>query len=119
MPAQLNLRSFRSFREGHVLPRQVRSPEARSRRYRARRMMQTLDRVRCSRASPLARRQAGEGEEALAGFLQAVGDGAVTEPPLSDEGLTAGLDFLGRGGVDHVGVIGGDLVVQALGRVGE
>src|SRR3954464_12077364 len=62
---------------------------------------------------------AGEGERAPAGFPQAVGGGAVTEPPLSDEGLTAGLDFLGRGGVDHVGVIGGDLVVQALGRVGE
>src|SRR6202008_2900087 len=82
-------------------------------------LMQTLDRVRCSRASPLARRQAGEGEEALAGFLQAVGDGAMTQPPPSDEGLTAGLDFLGRGGVDHVGVIGGDLVVQALGRMRE
>src|SRR6187431_3116197 len=55
----------------------------------------------------------------LGGFLQAVGDGAMTQPPLSDEGLTAGLDFLGRGGVDHVGVIGGDLVVQALGRMRE
>ena len=71
------------------------------------------------RASPLARRQAGEGEEAVAGFLQAVGDGAVTEPPLADEGLAARLDLLGRGGVDHVGVVGGDLLVQALGRVGE
>ena len=82
-------------------------------------LMQTLDCVRCSCASPLARRQAGEGEEAVAGFLQAVGDGAMTQPPLADEGLTAGLDFFGRGGVDHVGVIGGDLVVQTLGRVGE
>jgi hypothetical protein len=62
-------------------------------------LMQTLDRVRCSCASPLARRQAGEGEEAVAGFLQAVGDGAMTQPPRADEGLTAGLDFLGRGGV--------------------
>jgi hypothetical protein len=67
----------------------------------------------------MARREAGEGEEAIAGFLQAVGDGAMTQPPPADEGLTAGLDFFGRGGVDHVGVIGGDLVVQALGRVRE
>jgi len=48
-------------------------------------LMQALDRVRCSRASPLARRQAGQGEEALAGFLQAVGDRAMTQPPLADE----------------------------------
>src|SRR6187399_2511359 len=48
-----------------------------------------------------------------------LGGRAMTQPPLSDEGLTAGLDFLGRGGVDHVGVIGGDLVVQALGRMRE
>src|SRR5205807_9690572 len=66
-----------------------------------------------------ARRQASEGEEAVAGFLQAVGDGAVLEPPLADEGLAACLDFLGRGGVDHVSVVGGDLVVQTLGRMGE
>src|SRR6188474_2597960 len=70
-------------------------------------------------ASPLARRQTGGGEEEVAGFLQAVGDGAMTQPPLTDEGLTAGLDSLGRGGVDHVNVIGGDLVVQALGRMRE
>jgi hypothetical protein len=36
------------------------------------------------------------GEEPLAGFLQAVGDRTVFEPPL---------------------VVGGDLLVQALGRV--
>ena len=39
--------------------------------------VQTFDRVRCSRASPLARRQARKAEQAIAGFLQTVGDGAV------------------------------------------
>ena len=81
--------------------------------------MQPLDRIRRSRAAPLARRQAGEGEQAVAGFLQAVGDGAVLEPPFADEGLAAGFDLLTRRRVDHVVVIRGDLVMQALGRVRE
>jgi hypothetical protein len=41
----------------------------------------------------------------------------VLEPPLADEGLAAGFNLLARGGVDHVGVVGGDLLVQALGGV--
>ena len=65
------------------------------------------------------RRQASEGEQGVAGLLEAVGDGAVPEPPLADEGLAPLFDLLGRRGVDHVGVVGGDLLVQALGRVGE
>jgi hypothetical protein len=52
-------------------------------------LVQPLDGVGRPRASPLARRQAGEGEQPVAGFLQAVGDGAVLEPPLADEGLAA------------------------------
>ena len=43
----------------------------------------------------------------------------MTQPPLADESVAARRDLLGRGRVDHVGVIGGDLVVQAVGRVGE
>src|SRR5580692_9826416 len=39
--------------------------------------VQAFDRVRCSRASPLARRQAREGEEAIASFLQTIGDGSM------------------------------------------
>jgi glucose/arabinose dehydrogenase len=31
---------------------------------------------------------------AVPGFLQAVGDGAMTQPPLADEGLTAGTGFI-------------------------
>ena len=58
-----------------------------------------------------------EGEEPIAGVLQAVGDGAVLEPPLADECLAAGFDLLARGGIDHVGVVGGDLLVQALGGI--
>src|SRR3982751_6215745 len=66
------------------------------------------------RAPPLARRQSGEAEQALAGFLQAVRDGAVLDPPFADEGLAAGLDLVGCQRVDHVVVVGGDLVVHAL-----
>jgi hypothetical protein len=62
----------------------------------------------------LAWRQLSEGEEPIPGFLQAVGDGAVFEAPLADEGFAAGLDLLTRRRVDHVVVIRGDLVMQAL-----
>ena len=44
-----------------------------------------LWRSSCRCAAPLARQQAGEGEQAFAGFLQAVGHGTVLEPPLADE----------------------------------
>ena len=50
----------------------------------------------------------GEGEEPVAGFLQAVGNRAVFEPPLADEGLAAGFDLLGRVRVDHVVVVGAE-----------
>jgi len=39
----------------------------------------------------------------------------MLEPPFADEGLAARLDLLARRRVDHVVVIGGDLLVQALG----
>src|SRR6266446_6156630 len=41
------------------------------------------------------------------------------EPPLADEGLAAALDLRRCGGVNHVRVVGGDLLVQTLGRMGE
>src|SRR5262249_55395816 len=75
--------------------------------------------VLCSRASPLTWRQPCEGEQAVAGFLEAVGDRAMAQPPLADEGLAALLDLLGRGRINHVGVVGGHLVVQSLGRMRE
>src|SRR5947207_10801290 len=62
-------------------------------------------------------RKAREGEETVACLLQAVRHRFALEPPLAQEGLAASGDLRGRGSVDHVGVIGGDLVVQALGRV--
>ena len=65
-------------------------------------LMQTLDRVRCSRASPLTWRQPCEGEQAVAGFVEAVGDRAMAQPPLADEGLAALLDLLGRGRIMSV-----------------
>jgi hypothetical protein len=40
-------------------------------------LVQPLDRIGRARAAPLARRQSCEGEQPIAGFLQAVGDGAV------------------------------------------
>jgi hypothetical protein len=40
----------------------------------------------------------------------------MLEPPLADEGLSAG-GLLARRGGDHIVVVGGDLVVQAFGRV--
>ena len=78
-------------------------------------LVQPLDRIGGAYAAPLARRQPGEGEQAVAGFLQAVGNGAVFEAPLADEGLATDRDLLGRRRVDHVVVIRRDLFVQPLG----
>ncbi len=80
--------------------------------------VQSFDGVGCSDRFPLVARKAHEGEQAIAGFLQAVGDGAAFEPPFADEGLALCLDFLTRCGVDHVGVIGRDFLVQTLRGVG-
>src|SRR5579862_1830640 len=79
--------------------------------------VQSLDRIRGARAAPLARRQPSEGEQAFACFLQAVGDGAVLEAPLADEGLATDLDLLTRGRIDHVVVVRCDLIMQTLGRM--
>jgi hypothetical protein len=62
-------------------------------------LVQTLDRVRGPCAAPLGRWQASESEEAVASFLQAVRDGAMTKPPLADESVAARRDLLGRGRV--------------------
>src|SRR6185437_6766520 len=79
--------------------------------------MQPFDCVGGTRALPLARRQAGEGEEAVAGFLQAVGHGTMLQPPFADEGLAADRYLFRRRRVYHVVVICRNLVMQALGRV--
>src|SRR5437879_5127473 len=80
-------------------------------------LVQPLDRIRGAYAAPLARRQTSKREEPIAGLLQAVGNSTMLEPPFADEGLATGLDLLTRGRVDHVVVIRGDLLVQALGRM--
>ena len=67
----------------------------------------------------MAWREAREGEQLVAGFLEAVGDGAAFEAPFADERLAPGLDPAARRGVDHVAVVVRDFLVQALGRVGE
>src|SRR6266542_2889416 len=81
--------------------------------------VQTLDRIGGPGAAPLARRQPREGEEAIAGFFEAIGHRPTLEPPLADEGLAAALDLCRCRGVNHVRVVGGDLLVQTLGRMGE
>ena len=68
---------------------------------------------------PLAGREAREGEELVARFLQAVGDGAAFEPPFADERLAPGFDLRLRLGVDHIFVVVRDFLVQPLGRMGE
>ena len=65
------------------------------------------------------RRKAREGEQLVARFLQAVGDGAAFEPPFADERLSSRFDLLLRRGIDHVFVVVRDFLVQPLGRMGE
>ena len=55
----------------------------------------------------------------LPSLFQAVGDSVVLEPPFANEGLAADLYLLGCRRVDHVVVIRGDLVMQALGCMRE
>jgi len=81
--------------------------------------MQAFDGVGCADRFPLAFGEAREGEQPVARFFQAIGDGAAFEPPFADEGLSPRLDLLLRLGVNHVGVIGRDFLVQPIWRVGE
>ena len=81
--------------------------------------MQTFDRIRRSCRSPLALGQSGEGEQPIAGFLEAVGDTAAFQAPFGEEQPSL-AHHLGIGiGVDHVVVVGRDLLVQRLGSVRE
>src|SRR5437762_6263823 len=63
----------------------------------------------CNRSIALvvrrARRQAREGEQTIASFLQAVGDGTMLQPPFAYEGFAASRDFLRSRRIDHVIVI--------------
>jgi hypothetical protein len=62
----------------------------------------------------LRRVEAGEGEEPVAGFFQAVGGRAALEALVAQEGLATRFD-LGRGvGVDHVAIILGQLVLHVF-----
>src|SRR5438105_10592787 len=75
--------------------------------------------IRGASALPLAGRQPGEGEEPITGLLEAVGYCLAFEPPFAKEGAAALFDLGWRGGVNHVVVVGRDLVVQPRGRVGQ
>jgi len=59
-------------------------------------------------------REPREGEQLVARFLQAIGDGAAFQPPFADERLALRLDLRLRAGVDHIVVIGGDFLVQPV-----
>ena len=82
-------------------------------------LVQPFDRIRRPRAAPLGRRQMCKREQPIAGFVEAVGDRAVLEPPLADESLAAHCDVFRRGRVDHVGIVGADFLMHALRRVRE
>src|SRR6202035_4221532 len=82
-------------------------------------LMEPFNRIGGARALPLAERQPGERKEPITGFLEAVGDRRAFEPPFADKSPSAFLDFRSRGGVDHVVVIGRDLLMQPLGGVGK
>ena len=81
--------------------------------------MEPFDGVGGANALPLAARQLGEGEEPVTGLIEAVGYRLAFEPPFAEEGAAALLDLGGRGGVDHVVIVGRDLLVQPLGRMGQ
>jgi hypothetical protein len=55
----------------------------------------------------------------IASLFEAIGHSPTLEPPLSDERLAAALNMRRCRGIKHVGVVGGDLLVQTLGRMGE
>ena len=46
-------------------------------------LVQAFNSIRGPGALPLARRQAGEGKEAVAGLFQAVGDGTMAQPRIN------------------------------------
>ena len=65
-------------------------------------LMQSFDDIGGAQGTPLALREAREGEQALAGFLQAVGHRTMFDPPLADEGLAARFDLGRRSCIEHV-----------------
>src|SRR3954464_2129123 len=61
----------------------------------------------------------GKANSASPASSQAVGHGPTLQPPLAQEGLSPRLDLLGALGVDHVRVVGRDLLVQPFRRMGQ
>jgi len=81
--------------------------------------MEPLDRVGGVCALPLTAGQSGKGEERVTGFLQAVGHRLALSRHFADEGSQALIDLRGRGGVDYVCIVGRDLFMQPIERVGQ
>ena len=82
-------------------------------------LVQPLDGVRRPDRFPLIGRIEQEGEQVGSRLLKAGGDRRALQPPLAHERLSPGFDRLDRLGVDHVGVVGADLVVQLLWCMGK
>jgi len=55
----------------------------------------------------------------ITGFVEAVGDRLAFEPPFANEGAPALLDLGSGGRVDHVVIVGRNLLMQALADVGK
>src|ERR1700730_6436281 len=63
--------------------------------------VQTFNCIRCANRFPMAIREAREGEQLVARFLQSVSDRATFQPPFADECLALCLHRR-RVGVDHI-----------------
>ena len=111
------------------LPRGHQGPEQHGRRFRVGQRalglnpalelpVQAFDGVGGPQGLPLPRWIAQEGEQPLLCLFQAVRHAPASEPPLGHEGLARLAHVLGVLGVHHVGVVGLDLVVQFLRRMG-
>ena len=55
---------------------------------------------------PLTAGQSGEGQQPVSGFLQAVGNGTTSQPPLANDRFAARFYLLRRARVDYVVVVG-------------
>jgi len=56
-------------------------------------LVQAFDRIRGADRFPLALRKAREGEQLVAGLIEAVGDGLAFQPPFADECLACGASI--------------------------
>jgi len=82
-------------------------------------LVKALDGVGCAHGFPLAGWQAGESEQLVASFLQAVGHRVAFQPPFAQKGLAALVLHICRIGIDRIAGIFGQLIVHVAGRMAE